>query len=75
MSIVTRLKSFWHGAHPAIIVGGLVVVGHIGWKHIQDIGLGDKGRDYPHKRLIEICSNKIKEALSSEKNEGGKTDD
>lgn len=70
-----RIKSFWHAYQPAIVVGGLVIAGHWGWKYIQDIGLGDEGRDYPHKKLIEIASSKIKEALSSEKHEGGRNDD
>lgn len=70
-----RLKSVWNNHHPAIVVLGIVFCGHLGWKHLQDIGIGDRGRDYPFFGVIDICSNKIKEVLSSKKNEGEKKDE
>jgi len=64
------------GCFPAlIVVGGIVVSAHLWWKYLQDIGVGDKGADYPHKRLIPVYSKMIKNYWgSSEKNENEKKD-
>lgn len=35
----------------AIAMVGLVVAGHVYWKHLQDIGVGDQGADYPIKKV------------------------
>ena len=42
----------------------------MGWKYLQDIGVGDKGRDYPIKKLPEVYGKVISEKLWP-----GKTDD
>ena len=69
--MLSRLRSVWSNHHPAIVTVAIVFCGHLGWKYLQDIGIGDKGRDYPHKKIIEICSDKIKESLSSQKDKNG----
>ena len=46
---------------------GIVVSSHIGWKYLQDIGVGDQGRDYPHKHIPKV----IKEVMLKEKSEEG----
>ena len=42
----------------------------MGWKYLQDIGVGDKGRDYPIKKVPEVYGKVISEKLWP-----GKTDD
>ena len=44
-------------------VGDLVVL-HMWWKVIQDYGPGERGMDYPHKRMIPILSGWAKTKLS-----------
>ena len=44
---------------------GLLAGGHIGWKYLQDMGVGDKGADYPIKNLPKIA----KEVVTGTKEE------
>ena len=51
----SRIGTIWKNYHPVIVVGGIVFFSHLGWKHLQDIGVGDPGRDYPIKNLPKIA--------------------
>ncbi len=49
--LISRLKDYY----PALTVFGIVVVSHIFWKKMQNVpGLGDPGRDYPHRNVNTI---------------------
>ena len=63
----SKIATFWKNNHPVIIVVGILVSSHIGWKYLQDIGVGDRGRDYPHKHIPNV----IKEVMLKEKSEEG----
>ena len=65
----SRIGIFWRNNQPVIIVGGIVLFSHMVWKHLQDIGVGDPGRDYPHKNIPRV----VKEVMSGEKSNESKT--
>lgn len=75
LKMLSRLRSFSKSNYPAIVVCGIVIGGHIYWKWLQDIGVGDKGRDYPHKKMPEVYYKTITKKLFGEKNESADEED
>ena len=63
--MTSKIGTFWKNNHPVIIVGGILLFSHLGWKHLQDIGIGDPGREYPHKSIPKV----LKEVMSGGKSE------
>ena len=53
----------WKTMRLGVFYVGLLAGGHIGWKYLQDMGVGDKGTDYPIKNLPRIS----KEVLTGTK--------
>ena len=50
-----------------LYVGMVGIVGlHMWWKFIQDYGPGDRGLDYPHKRMIKKLSESDKDEVTKE---------
>ena len=50
--------------HKVRYVGIVGIVGvHMWWKLLQDYGPGERGRDYPHKSIVPVYTNMIKEKL------------
>ena len=59
-----KLQAFWKNYGGISVIVGMVIAGHMGWKYLQDIGIGDKGRDYPLKTLPEVYGKYAKEKAS-----------
>ena len=76
MSQPARLKllSFLERYGPYFGMAGIIIGGHLGWKKLQDVGIGRQGADYPHKRLYSVYSKKIKELMGKETDKPGQSD-
>ena len=64
-----RLKILFRDWYPALTVLGGLGLGHLYWKRLQETGLGNPNRDYPHKDIIPLFKQYFKEKyFSSEEN-------
>jgi len=52
--MLSKVRSHVHRSYPTYIGLGMLAGLHVGWKALQDAGIGDKGRDYPHKKIPEF---------------------
>ena len=64
------IRKIWTDYQVIIVMVPMIIGSHMGWKYLQDIGVGDKGRDYPIKKFPEVYGKVISEKLWP-----GKTDD
>ena len=66
------ISKIWKEYQVIIVMVPLIIGSHMGWKYLQDIGVGDKGRDYPIKKFPEVYGKVISEKLWPEKTEDEK---
>ena len=66
------ISKIWKEYQVIIVMVPLIIGSHMGWKYLQDIGVGDKGRDYPIKKVPEVYGKVISEKLWPEKTDDEK---
>ena len=62
-----KLQAFAKNYGAFSVIFGMVIAGHMGWKYLQDTGIGDQGRDYSVKNLPEVFGKYYKEKVSGPK--------
>ena len=49
----------WKVVRLGLFYVAFIAGGHLSWKYLQDMGVGDKGTDYPIKNLPRITNEVI----------------